>query len=205
MSAKRPTTFEPAYHFERLDRDQLKTDAERALRISELIWQAAPDFYSLFPCAKDALLFAIAGTIGASDYELANTLVVRDSLREVALVAGTSMQSRSQAQLASVMLLVRNVQADARADCVRRVRDYASHMEPIEAEGHYVARVSVDPECRGEGLGRKIFGQYLQRLAPQPVHLHVHGNNTAAIALYRSLGFKRRSTTSYQFPAFTRV
>jgi mycothiol synthase len=52
--------------------------------------------------------------------------------------------------------------------------------------------VGVDPRRQGEGLGRRLALAGLDRLRQRDihsVHLYVEGDNTAAVRLYRSLGF----------------
>jgi ribosomal protein S18 acetylase RimI-like enzyme len=56
--------------------------------------------------------------------------------------------------------------------------------------------VYVDPRSRGAGLGRRIVGHVLAhaRTRVTQVHLAVTAENTAAVALYESLGFVRYGT-----------
>ena len=56
--------------------------------------------------------------------------------------------------------------------------------------------VGVDPEPRGEGLGRRLVGAGLIRLAERGIrtaHLYVEGDNAAALRLYRLFGFREDS------------
>jgi len=56
--------------------------------------------------------------------------------------------------------------------------------------------VGVDPDRRGEGLGRKLVGAGLARLASRGIRtaaLYVEADNEPAVRLYRSFGFANHS------------
>lgn len=58
----------------------------------------------------------------------------------------------------------------------------------------HLARIIVAPAMRGKGLGRVLCEQLIQRalaMRPEKITLNVFHHNTAAIALYSSLGFVR--------------
>jgi tRNA threonylcarbamoyl adenosine modification protein YeaZ/ribosomal-protein-alanine acetyltransferase len=57
---------------------------------------------------------------------------------------------------------------------------------PFEYEVH---TIGVDPAYQGRGIGRRLLGELLDFAAGGVVHLEVRTDNTAAIALYRSVGF----------------
>ncbi len=62
-------------------------------------------------------------------------------------------------------------------------------------EGH-ITNVAVLPECRGQGLGRKLMEallQYAANLGARYLTLEVRAGNAPAIALYASLGFVKVS------------
>ena len=62
-------------------------------------------------------------------------------------------------------------------------------------EGEFYV-VGVSPDRQGQGLGRQLMEAGLARLASRGIrmaHLYVEGDNAAALALYRSFGFTRRS------------
>lgn len=58
----------------------------------------------------------------------------------------------------------------------------------------HLARLIVAPEARGQGLGRTLCERLMEcavaRHAPRAFTLNVYVRNTAAVALYRSLGFE---------------
>ncbi|OBY33155.1 hypothetical protein ACT18_04525 [Mycolicibacter kumamotonensis] len=57
---------------------------------------------------------------------------------------------------------------------------------PFEFEVH---TIGVDPAHQGRGIGRKLLDDLLAYAAGGVVHLEVRTDNTAAIALYRDVGF----------------
>ncbi|BBX21422.1 hypothetical protein MTER_08330 [Mycolicibacter terrae] len=57
---------------------------------------------------------------------------------------------------------------------------------PFEFEVH---TIGVDPAYQGRGIGRKLLDDLLAYAAGGVVHLEVRTDNTAAIALYRDVGF----------------
>lgn len=59
-----------------------------------------------------------------------------------------------------------------------------------------VSGVCTHPDCRGQGLARRLSALVAARIrarGEQP-YLHVWADNTAAIALYQALGFRVRAT-----------
>lgn len=67
----------------------------------------------------------------------------------------------------------------------------ALHYTPA-AEECYVEHLAVRPDCRGQGIGRKLMlhaQQYAEQAGFRTCALHVSKKNPAAIALYESLGF----------------
>lgn len=61
-----------------------------------------------------------------------------------------------------------------------------------------VSGVCTHPSCRGQGLARRLsalVAAHIRARGEQP-YLHVWADNTAAIALYESLGFRVRATVN---------
>lgn len=59
----------------------------------------------------------------------------------------------------------------------------------------FIIDLFVDPRVRGTGIGRALMEAALANLPEhRPVGLRVESDNESAYALYRSLGFKERST-----------
>lgn len=57
-----------------------------------------------------------------------------------------------------------------------------------------IISLAVQPECRGQGLGRKLLHRLLARIGRagvSKVSLMVRADNQVAINLYRSMGFRR--------------
>ena len=67
--------------------------------------------------------------------------------------------------------------------------------------------VGVDPDRQGEGLGRKLVGAGLARLASRGIRtaaLYVEADNEPAVRLYRSFGFANHSIDAqYALRRFT--
>jgi ribosomal-protein-alanine acetyltransferase len=59
---------------------------------------------------------------------------------------------------------------------------------PFEYEVH---TIGVDPAYQGRGIGRRLLNELLDFADGGVVHLEVRTDNTAAIALYRSVGFTK--------------
>ena len=67
----------------------------------------------------------------------------------------------------------------------------------VEVETGYIASIAVDPETRGQGLGRLLMQTVMPKLyanGARTIGLHVREDNEAAIGLYESLGFSTRHT-----------
>jgi ribosomal protein S18 acetylase RimI-like enzyme len=66
--------------------------------------------------------------------------------------------------------------------------------DPEDPSATYIEDLAVDPEYQGRGLGKKLL-EIFERSVPvdRRAMLHVHPLNDAAIKLYESFGFQRRS------------
>ena len=188
--------------FETVTTAALRTDPARAIRLAALACSAQPAFYEIIPASRDAVLDAVARQIAEPRFDMAQAVVLRE---DAAIVTGVALPSLAAAQMAAMAALLRLVPGAETKTVVARLRAYSAGIEPIEDNGHYISRVAVAPECQGRGLGRRIVEEYVRRLGPVAVHLHVHRDNAPAIALYRSLGYTPRSTADYAFAAFTRL
>lgn len=190
--------------FETISAAQLRINPQRALRLAGMIWSSQPLFYEMISQHRAGVHSDIASQIAEPAFDMPHVLIMRD-LDDVALVCDIATASLASAQKASLAMLVKQVPKSAMGSLFAQMRDYAKTIEPIESDGRYVSHVAVVPERRGQGLGRAVMCEYLSRLEPTPVHLHVHRDNSSAIALYRSLGFEPKSEARYLFPAFTRA
>ncbi len=58
--------------------------------------------------------------------------------------------------------------------------------------------MSVAPQWQRQGIGKKLLSQFIEWVQKHPqlsrIELHVHSDNEAAIALYRSVGFRHEGT-----------
>jgi ribosomal-protein-alanine N-acetyltransferase len=72
----------------------------------------------------------------------------------------------------------------------------------VEDYTGYIASIAVDPETRGQGLGRLLMEAEMARLyenGAQKIGLHVRVDNVAAIHLYESLGFVTQETIPHYY------
>jgi ribosomal protein S18 acetylase RimI-like enzyme len=188
---------------EQIAPDLFHADPDRALRLAGLVWLAARELYETFPQERNQVLRLIAQQIGAPGGELENTLVLRNH-DDIALVSGVAMPGLAAAQANAALAHLRNVDRQQRPDLAARLRAYARQLEPTSGDGLYIARVAVAPDKRGQGLGRRIMLEYLDRAGNVAVHLHAHRDNEPAISLYKSLGFVPRTESRFAFILLTR-
>ena len=59
-------------------------------------------------------------------------------------------------------------------------------MRPYEYEIH---TIGVDPAYQGQGIGRRLVSELIERASDSVVYLEVRTDNVAAIKLYESFGF----------------
>lgn len=67
----------------------------------------------------------------------------------------------------------------------------------------YIASIAVAKGARGQGIGRKLMLAVTERLIAKGISvmaLHVRLDNTAAIALYQSLGYVARERIKAYYP-----
>jgi ribosomal protein S18 acetylase RimI-like enzyme len=189
--------------FESVTAEALAADPARALCLAELAWSAQPEFYALIAMKREAILDRVARQIADPAFDMPEAFVLRGG-EDVALVTSIDLSALARAQMAALMAFLRSAPKDGAREFQMRMRAYSATIEPIDDTGRYVSRVAVADARRGEGLGRQVMAEYLRHAGASSVHLHVHRDNTPAIALYRSLGFARRSDADFVFPAFTR-
>lgn len=69
----------------------------------------------------------------------------------------------------------------------------------------HLARIISNPEFRGQGYGRKICSHlvnYASTLGGNGISLNVYNNNSPALRLYKSLGFRALSEQSNEFTTY---
>ena len=68
---------------------------------------------------------------------------------------------------------------------------------PFEYEVH---TIGVDPDFQGRGIGRRLLVDLLDFAADGPIFLEVRTDNTAALALYESVGFRNVGLRKRYYP-----
>jgi len=74
-------------------------------------------------------------------------------------------------------------------------------------------RLAVDPQAQGQGVARKLIEfaeNYAVREGYTSIRLDTYNKNTAALKLYRGLGYDERGEVNYpgkaaSFPVFEKV
>lgn len=63
--------------------------------------------------------------------------------------------------------------------------------------------IAIEPSHQGQGLGKQLLNESLQRLSPQPlqIFLEVRQSNQPAIALYESLYFHQIDVRKNYYPS----
>lgn len=94
---------------------------------------------------------------------------------------------------ADTMALITGVSRPARPELLRRLRAVAQLQAPIDAGAYYLSRVGVSRQFRGRGLGRTLVEGFLEAGRSQGFRrfcLDVRPDNSAAVRLYESVGFR---------------
>lgn len=173
----------------RLSKNNL--DRATSLAVAELVYLASPHFYNLIPLSRPELMDAIADQIAEPGTEFENTYVDREggSLRAVVTVIDAALLEKAKA--AGLTRFIRRIPANQRADFFRSLTDYSSRVAPVGETGAYIPRISVASFARGQGLAAAMVNA-VRTLFPQlPILLHVKQDNSAAINLYKKLGFQQ--------------
>jgi ribosomal-protein-alanine N-acetyltransferase len=102
-------------------------------------------------------------------------------------------------------------------DCIAaRAKGYACHLilhetrivgytvlSAVVGEAHLL-NITVDPECQGQGLGRRLLRWVIVcslNQSAQTLFLEVRSGNLAALTLYESAGFKRIGLRRDYYPS----
>ena len=64
-----------------------------------------------------------------------------------------------------------------------------AHLKPI-GDGYDLINITVLPSHRNQGIAKKMLSRLIAFAKNRPIMLEVRKSNSAAIALYTSLGFK---------------
>jgi ribosomal protein S18 acetylase RimI-like enzyme len=78
-------------------------------------------------------------------------------------------------------------------------------IDPGEEGQVHLFRLYIHPDHFGQGMGKQLWGAYVQRLAPEVkrVGLEVEPQNTRAIQFYTRLGFQQTGTNEVEAFGYT--
>lgn len=157
--------------------------------LARLIFDALPDFYSLIPLDRDAILDLITDEMESEETECYNPLVALADGELAGLICGFPIAKLDARQQKSLLHIMRRLDRASRRE-FRDTAKAALSVAPIEVSGgRYIARIAVSQALRGCGIGTAIFRQYVALDPASPVALHVDCDNAGAIAYYQQLGF----------------
>jgi len=182
----------PAASFARVAADQppLDSDPELRRRLGGYIAAAVPDFYNLLPISADKLAYTLGAALGLAGSELENASMGCLGKEPVALVTWLPLERLDAARRAATIALMREINRKEAGAFLAAVGQYGKMVEPIDGQGVYLSRVTVDPGARGTGLGRRAVMEVIDAATGEDVWLHVAQHNAMAIRTYDSLGFE---------------
>ena len=186
------------------DRPPLANDERLRTVLGGYLAAAVPDFYKLVPLDRHELDRVLGNAIGNGGSEFANAFMAGSPESPAGIVTSLPAGELARAQQAGSIMLMRHV-ATADLGAFRSgVAGYSKSVEPIDAAGQYLSRVTVAPGARGQGLGRRLVETVISTADGGDVWLHVAADNDAAIRLYRALGFEFASSAPYESRAMRR-
>jgi ribosomal protein S18 acetylase RimI-like enzyme len=187
----------PELSLVRLTKNNL--DQAISLAVAELIYLASPHFYDLIPLSRPELFLAIADQIAEPGTEFENTYVDREggTLRAVVTVIDAALLEKAKS--AGMTRFIRRIPADQRADLFRSLTAYSREVAPVGESGAYIPRIAVASSARGQGLAEAMVNSVRMQFPQQPVLLHVREDNSAAIGLYRKLGFRQLPSDGFAY------
>lgn len=163
--------------------------------VADLLYDATPDFYDLFPGDRSARIAIVRQLIGRSGTDMENTAVARDGAAVVGAYAGCVSEELRERQLASLMFMARSLTPSAWNALKEAARSYSAGLPDVPPNTWYLARITVAPTARRRGVGARLLEAASRDAAGVRIALHVSGRNRGAIAFYQQAGFEEIAST----------
>lgn len=187
--------------FRLITRGVMEQDRNNALRVAQLIFDAAPQFYGLIPLPQGEILKIIESLIDAQGGELESVHGLYGDEVPLAICSLLPSAKIAPAQMRSASSILQKLNKLDVQKFIASVRGFGKNVEEMNVDSIYVGRLAVDRVARGAGLGAEIMKIILEMNPQMDYSLHVHRENSSVIRLYTELGFKFQSDSDVAFRA----
>jgi ribosomal protein S18 acetylase RimI-like enzyme len=163
--------------------------------VADLLYDATPDFYDLFPGDRSARIAIVRQLIGRSGTDMENAAVATEGASVVGAYAGFASEELKERQLASLMFMARSLTRSGWNSVKEAARSYSSGLSDVPPNTWYLARITVAPTARRRGIGARLLESANRDAAGVRTALHVSRRNPGAIAFYQQSGFEEIAST----------
>lgn len=161
-----------------------------------LIHEAGNPFFDWFFAGPEPARAALEGMLQRDSSEVAasRVIVLLDGERLAGMYVALDGAELSRARKADTLALLGEAGSpESRSTLLARMAKARELFAPVAADEYYLSKIGVAPDLRRKGYGRALFEEYVSagRAAGfTRFRLDVSADNEAAIALYRSAGFR---------------
>ncbi len=141
---------------------------------------------------------------GSAEWAAPHGVLALDGQEPVAMMARLEGRALVRARMRSAVGLARSGVLDEDAGLAARLRLAGGTLLHVRPEDFYLSRLAVADGARGRGLGRLLLEQFLregQERGFRSFVLEVAAGSAAALALYRSVGFRESGHQAVTDPA----
>lgn len=170
--------------------------------VADLIMLSLPEFYDILGRYIPDLCTVVAGRLSQQGGELRNCHVLQG---ERGMPQGVfccyPSEALAMAQMTDLRAMLRNAAKDNKTKIQQELAESAGDMAAVPADGCYLSRFAVAPECRGQGAANDLIDGFKTFAPGTPLYLHVNRDNARAISFYRRHGFDFiPSDGDFQYP-----
>lgn len=167
--------------------------------IARLLFTTGPDTYAALFGNPAAALLRLESWVGSSNSELSTqkvTLAMADQLPVGLFVAlpGAEVPDRRRKDIVG---LIKACKPPERAALKSFLSAFSAASAPVAEREFYLRALAVDAAYRGFGIGRTLMEKFLaegEAKGFSRFRVDVAADNGAALALYRSFGFRTTHT-----------
>ncbi len=148
------------------------------------------DFYNLFDLESDKLKVLMSHLLREHESEFSTALFAR---YEGLLVGFLASFSASELYSRRIFVLKSLLDAAPIPGAVKsRLKNFEGAPYSVPQDSLYLSKIYVSVDMRGAGLADEVISPFLDEgeNMGRNLCLHVHGDNSTAIAFYRKHGFK---------------
>lgn len=160
--------------------------------ISLLLIEAASEFYQKIPCFhKFNFTNSINKQLLKKDTEFENIFLLQNTSETIGAISYLDLLNLEKARTTFLYATLAELPSEIKIEFMNSLKVFSKKIEPHYGKGLYMSRITINKSFRSQGFGLLMMKMFIEKLgAKNPLSLHVHKTNLAAINLYIKMGFK---------------